>query len=104
MGLGMALHEELRYDKRTGLPVSAGYYHARISTHMDAPNVRVLFVETEDPYGPFGAKTIGELTIIPTVAAVANAFFNATGKQIKDLPMTRDRVLAALQQQKEVRA
>jgi CO/xanthine dehydrogenase Mo-binding subunit len=103
MGLGMALHEELRYDRRTGLPVSAGYYHARISTHMDAPNVRVLFVETEDPYGPFGAKTIGELTIIPTVAAVANAFFNATGKQIKDLPMTRDRVLAALQQ-KEVRA
>jgi CO/xanthine dehydrogenase Mo-binding subunit len=96
MGLGMALHEELRYDRRTGLPITAGYYGARIATHMDAPEVRVLFVETEDPYGPFGAKTIGELTIIPTVAAVANAVFNAIGKRIKDLPITRERVLEVL--------
>jgi CO/xanthine dehydrogenase Mo-binding subunit len=96
MGLGMALHEELRYDRRTGLPITAGYYGARILTHMDAPEVRVQFVETEDPYGPFGAKTIGELTIIPTVAAVANAVFNAIGKRIKDLPITRERVLEVL--------
>ena len=96
MGLGMALHEELRYDKRTGLPIKAGYYGARILTHMDTPEVRVLFAETEDPYGPFGAKTIGELTIIPTVAAVANAVFNAIGKRVKDLPITRERVLEVL--------
>ena len=96
MGLGMALHEELRYDKRTGLPITAGYYNARILTHMDVPEVRVLFAETEDPYGPFGAKTIGELTIIPTVAAVANAVFNAIGKRVKDLPITRERVLEVL--------
>lgn len=96
MGLGMALHEELRYDKRTGLPITAGYYNARILTHMDVPEVRVLFAETEDPYGPFGAKTIGELTIIPTVAAVANAVFNAIGKRVKDLPITRERVLGVL--------
>jgi CO/xanthine dehydrogenase Mo-binding subunit len=96
MGLGMALHEELRYDKHTGLPVSAGYYHARIMTHMDVPNVRVLFVETEDQYGPFGAKTLGELTIIPTVAAVGNAVFNAIGKRVRDLPITRERILEAL--------
>ena len=59
-------------------------------------NVRVVFVETEDAYGPFGAKTLGEPTIIPAVAAVANAFFNATGRRVKSLPMTRDKVLGVL--------
>ena len=96
-GIGMALHEELRYDQRSGQPLNAGYYGARIMTHMDAPQVDVLYVETEDPYGPFGAKTLGEPTIIPTVAAVANAIYNAIGVRMHDLPMTRERVLAALQ-------
>ena len=50
----------------------------------------------EDQYGPFGAKSIGEASIIPSVAAVANAIFNATGKRIKDLPITRDKLLGVL--------
>jgi len=95
-GIGMALHEQLLYDKRSGLPLTAGYYGARIMTHMDAPEIEVVWVETDDPYGPYGAKTLGEPTIIPAVAAVANAFFNATGKRIKDLPLTRDKVLGVL--------
>ena len=65
-GIGMALHEELLYDKRSGLPLNAGYYGARIMTHLDAPPVDVVWVETDEPYGPFGAKTLGEPTIIPT--------------------------------------
>ena len=96
MGIGMALHEELLYDKQTGVPLTAGYYGARVMTHLDAPEVEVLFIETDDPFGPYGIKTLGEPTIIPTVAAVANAFFNATGKRLKDLPMTRDKVLGVL--------
>ncbi len=96
MGIGMALHEELRYDRRSGIPLNAGYYGARVMTHLDAPEIEVLFVETEDPYGPYGAKVLGEPPIIPSVAAIANAFFNATGRRIKDLPLTRDRVLEAL--------
>jgi CO/xanthine dehydrogenase Mo-binding subunit len=95
-GLGMALHEELLYDRRSGLPLTVGYYGARLMTHLDAPQIDVLFVETEDAYGPFGAKTLGEPTIIPAVAAVANAFFNATGRRVKSLPMTRDKVLGVL--------
>jgi xanthine dehydrogenase molybdenum-binding subunit len=95
-GLGMALHEELLYDRRSGLPLTAGYYGARLMTHLDAPQIDVLFVETEDAYGPFGAKTLGEPTIIPAVAAVANAFFNATGRRVKSLPITRDKVLGVL--------
>ena len=96
MGIGMALHEQLQYDSRSGIPLNPGYYGARVMTHMDAPEVDVLFVETEDAYGPFGAKTLGEPPIIPSVAAVANAFFNATGRRIKDLPMSRERILEAL--------
>ena len=96
MGIGMALHEELHYDPRAGVPLNAGYYGARVMTHADAPDVEVLFVETKDDYGPFGAKTLGEPPIIPSVAAIANAFFNATGRRIKELPMSRERVLGAL--------
>ena len=95
MGIGMALHEQLLYD-RSGVPLNAGYYGARVMTHLDAPEVEVLFVETEDPYGPFGAKTLGEPPIIPSVAAISNAFFNATGRRIKSLPMSRERILEAL--------
>lgn len=94
MGIGMALHEELLYDRAHGVPLNAGYYGARVMTHRDTPEVEVLFVETEDAYGPYGAKSIGEATIVPSVAAVANAIFNATGSRIKDLPITRDKLLA----------
>ncbi len=95
-GIGMALHEELLYDKRSGIPLTAGYYGARVMTHLDAPQIEVLFVETEDAFGPFGAKVLGEPPIIPSVAAVANAIFNATGRRIRSLPITRERILEAL--------
>jgi len=96
MGLGMALHEQLLYDGPTGIPLNAGYYGARVPTHMDAPPVDVLFVETDDGLGPYGAKPVGEPPIIPSVAAIANAFFNATGRRLKDVPFSRDRILEAL--------
>jgi len=96
MGIGMALHEELLYDRQTGVPLTAGYYGARVMTHRDTPDVEVLFVETEGAYGPFGAKSIGESTIVPSVAAVGNAIFNAIGRRVKDLPITRDKVLGVL--------
>jgi CO/xanthine dehydrogenase Mo-binding subunit len=95
-GIGMALHEELLYDRRSGVPLNAGYYGAKVVTHRDAPDIDVIFVETDDAYGPFGAKTLGEPPIIPSVAAIANAVFNATGKRIKSLPITRDKILAAV--------
>ena len=95
-GIGMALHEELLYDENTGIPVNPGYYGARIMTHLDTIPIDVLFVEPDDAYGPWGAKSIGESTIIPVVSAIANAVFNATGKRIKELPISRDRVIGAM--------
>ena len=95
-GIGQALHEDLLYDPRNGQPLTAGYYGARHLTHMDAPAIEVTFIETDDGYGPFGAKTVGEAGIILAPAAVANAIFNATGRRMKDLPITRDKMLGAL--------
>ena len=60
------------------------------------PGARVLFVEADDGYGPYGAKSIGESGICPAPAAIANAIFNATGRRMRDLPITRDRILGAL--------
>ena len=96
MGIGMALHEELIYDRLTGVPVNPGYYGARVMTHLDAPEIEVRFIEPDDAYGPYGAKNVGEPPIIPVVAAIGNAVFNATGRRLRELPMTRDRVLEAL--------
>jgi len=96
MGIGMALHEELRYDNRSGQPLTAGYYGQRVATHMDVPEIDVIFIENDDGYGPFGAKSIGEASKIPAVAAVANAIFNATGKRMKELPIRSARILDAL--------
>jgi CO/xanthine dehydrogenase Mo-binding subunit len=95
-GIGMALHEELAYDKNTGIPINPGYYGARIMTHMDTLPIEIVWVEPEDAYGPFGIKSIGEATIIPVVGAIANAVFNATGVRMTELPLNRERVLTAL--------
>jgi xanthine dehydrogenase molybdenum-binding subunit len=95
-GIGQALHEDLLYDKRNGQPLTAGYYGARHFTHLDAAPIEVTFIEVDDGYGPFGAKTVGESGIILGPAAVANAVFNAIGTRMKDLPITRDKILGAL--------
>jgi xanthine dehydrogenase YagR molybdenum-binding subunit len=95
MGIGMALHEDLLYDTHTGAPLTAGYYWDRVLTHRDAPKVEVVFIETDDGYGPYGAKSIGESGKVPAVAAVGNAVFNAIGRRMRDLPITRDKILGA---------
>ena len=95
-GIGQALHEDLLYDRRNGQPLTAGYYGARHLTHLDAANIEVTFIEVDDGYGPFGAKTVGESGIILGPAAVANAISNAIGRRMKDLPITRDKILGAL--------
>ena len=96
MGIGMALHEDLVYDRRSGSALSAGFYGARVATHRDAPDIEVIFLESDDGLGPFGAKSIGEASTVPAPAAVANAVFNAIGVRLKDLPITRDKIVAAL--------
>ena len=95
-GIGQALYEDLLYDPQTGQPLTPGYYRARHLTHKDIPDIDVHFIEVDDGYGPFGAKTAGESGIILAPAAVANAVANAIGKRMTSLPITRDKILGAM--------
>jgi xanthine dehydrogenase molybdenum-binding subunit len=95
-GIGQTLHEDLLYDPASGQPLTIGYYRARHLTHLDVPHIDVSFIEVDDGYGPFGAKTVGESGIILAPAAVANAIFNATGKRMTSLPITRDKILGVM--------
>jgi xanthine dehydrogenase molybdenum-binding subunit len=96
-GIGMAFTEELITDHLTGTPINPNYRDAKVPTHLESPEVEVIFIEHPDPFGPFGGKVVGEPPITPAVATVANAIFNATGKRIKELPITPDKVLFARQ-------
>jgi CO/xanthine dehydrogenase Mo-binding subunit len=96
-GIGMALTEELLIDRPTAIPINPNYRDAKVPTHLEVPEVEVIFIENYDPYGPFGGKVVGEPPITPAVATVANAIFNATGKRFKELPITPDKILRAVQ-------
>jgi CO/xanthine dehydrogenase Mo-binding subunit len=95
-GIGQALREDVLYDTNTGHPLMTGYYFARHSTHLDVPEIENTFIETDDGYGPYGAKTVGESGIIIAPATIANAVYNAIGVRMKDLPITRDKILEAV--------
>jgi len=95
-GIGQALHEDLLYDPASGQPLITGYDRARHLTHRDVPHIEVRFLEVDDGYGPFGAKTVGESGIILAPAAVANAICNVTGTRLTSLPMSRDKILGAM--------
>ncbi len=96
-GIGMALTEELLIDRPTAIPLNPSYRDAKVPTHLEVPEVEVIFIEPYDPYGAFGGKVVGEPPITPAVATVANAIFNATGKRFKVLPITPDKIVQAVQ-------
>lgn len=95
-GIGQALYEDLLYDPASGQPLTTGYYRGRHLTHLDIPEIEVTFIEVDDGYGPFGAKTAGEAGIILAPAAVANAISNAIGRRMTSLPISRNKILEAL--------
>ncbi|SEG91771.1 xanthine dehydrogenase YagR molybdenum-binding subunit [Nonomuraea solani] len=92
MGIGMALMEETLLDERSGRIVNANLAGSHIPVHADVPDIDVRFVDRPDPQTPLGAKGIGELGIVGVAAAVANAVHHATGKRVRDLPITPEKV------------
>jgi xanthine dehydrogenase molybdenum-binding subunit len=94
MGIGYALTEQVQLEK--GEIMNPNFRDYKILTAKDTVNIQAPFLETTDPDGPFGAKGIGEPGCVPTAPAIANAIYDAVGVRIKDLPMTPERVLAAL--------
>jgi xanthine dehydrogenase YagR molybdenum-binding subunit len=96
-GMAFALTEELVVDPTTGAPVNSYLDDYKVPTIADAPEILVDFVDVPDAQVPnTGSRGLGEPPIIPTAAAVTNAFFHATGRRPTALPLTRARVLEAL--------
>jgi xanthine dehydrogenase YagR molybdenum-binding subunit len=93
MGLGLALMEETQFDERTGRIMNPSLSDYHIPVHMDVPAIDVIWTDIPDPHAPMGARGIGEIGITGVGAAIANAVFNATGKRVRDLPITLDRLL-----------
>jgi xanthine dehydrogenase YagR molybdenum-binding subunit len=93
MGLGLALTEETLFDERSGRIMNATLADYHIPSHLDVPDIDVMWTGIPDPRSPLGARGIGEIGITGVAAAVANAVFNATGKRVRDLPITLDKLL-----------
>ncbi len=93
-GIGMALTEEGIIDHRTGRYVNNNFADYHVPVHADIPDIQVIFVDKPDPItNPIGTKGMGEVSLIGFSAAVANAVYHATGKRVRDLPITPDKVI-----------
>jgi xanthine dehydrogenase YagR molybdenum-binding subunit len=94
MGIGMALHEESLFDHRLGRIMNHNLAEYHIPCHADVHDIDVVFVDEPDSeMSPLGAKGVGEIGIVGTAAAIANAIYHATGKRVRDLPITLDKLL-----------
>jgi xanthine dehydrogenase YagR molybdenum-binding subunit len=97
MGLSMALHEVGVFDNRVGQTMNhdLGEYH--VTVNADVGDVQAHWLDEHDPWvGPLGSKGIGEIGITGTAAAISNAVHHATGVRVRDLPITLDKLLSAL--------
>jgi xanthine dehydrogenase YagR molybdenum-binding subunit len=93
MGLGLALTEETLFDERTGRIMNPSLAEYHVPVHLDVPEIKVIWTDIPDPHSPMGVHGIGEIGITGVGAAVANAVYNATGKRIRDLPITLDKLM-----------
>lgn len=94
-GIGMALYEEVRYTSR-GNQETNNLMTYKIPTRLDVGNLHVEFVESYEPSGAYGVKSIGEVVINTSCPAIQGAILNATGADLTDLPMIPERVYNAM--------
>jgi xanthine dehydrogenase YagR molybdenum-binding subunit len=94
-GIGMALMEHSVVDPRNGRVPNANLAEYAVPVHADSPPVmETIFVEEHDPHvNPLGVKGVGEITIVGVAPAIVNAIYHATGKRIRELPVTPDKLL-----------
>ena len=93
-GIGMATHEASLLDHAHGRFMNHSFAEYHIPVNADIHDIDVIFVETPDTHlNPLGIKGLGEIGVVGTAAAIANAVFNATGKRIRNLPITLEKLL-----------
>jgi nicotinate dehydrogenase medium molybdopterin subunit len=95
MGLGFGLQEEILFDK-AGRQINSNLTNYIMPTALDMPQIETDIVENYDSTGPFGAKAVGEPSLVPTAVAITNAIYDAVGVRITSLPATSEKVLAAI--------
>jgi xanthine dehydrogenase molybdenum-binding subunit len=96
-GIGFALMENLVFDQETGACLSSDFLDYKMPTAVEMPReIESIFIETHEPTGPFGAKSLSEQCVTVPAAAIGAAVYNAIGVRIKDLPITPEKVLQAL--------
>jgi xanthine dehydrogenase YagR molybdenum-binding subunit len=93
MGLGLALMEDTNFDERTGRIMNPSLSEYHVPVNLDVPAIELMWTDIPDPYAPAGARGIGEIGITGVAAAVANAVHDATGRRVRDLPITLDKLL-----------
>jgi xanthine dehydrogenase YagR molybdenum-binding subunit len=94
-GIGMALHEETLVDHKLGRFMNANIAEYHVPVHADVHDIEVIFVdEPDDIINPLGIKGVGEIGIVGTAAAIANAIYHATGKRVRELPITLDKLMS----------
>ena len=92
-GIGMALHEETLIDHRFGRIMNANIAEYHVPVNADVHDIKVIFVdEPDNTVNPLGIKGLGEIGIVGVAAAIANAVYHATGKRVRDLPITLDKL------------
>jgi len=96
MGLGQALQEEMVWNG--GRLMNPSLLEYRIPSTLETPEIESIIVESMDPEGPFGAKEAGEGSLAATIPAIANAIYDAVGVRIRTLPITPEKILAALRE------
>jgi len=94
-GIGWALNEEYIYDDE-GRMTNSSFLDYRMPTSYDVPMIEAVIVEVPNPGHPYGVRGVGEVPIVPPAAAIANAIYDAIGIRMKELPMSPDRILAAM--------
>ncbi len=96
MGLGYATTEEILLDQVTGKPLNNSFKKYKLFKASDMPKIDIVMIENGENYGPFGAKSIGESATIAVAPAVINAIMDATGCEFFEMPVTPEKILAAL--------
>ncbi|MBI1733049.1 MAG: molybdopterin-dependent oxidoreductase [Gammaproteobacteria bacterium] len=96
-GIGYALMEHLQFDPGTGACVTGDFLDYKMPTAVEMPaEIESIFIESDEPTGPFGAKGLSEVCLTIPAPAIANAIFNAVGVRVRDLPITPEKILAGL--------
>ena len=96
-GMGYALMEHIQFDPETGSCLTTDFLDYKMPTAVEMPRkIDSIFIETDEPTGPFGAKSLGECCVITPAPAIANAIHDAIGVRFTQLPITPEKILRGL--------